>query len=79
MNHIPKGLPGELNLMLLLDDTNLKQECGKIVQNGTMDCMKKIVAKLGDRIQYLRREIHRKKRNFFMRMDIMKEKVYSIL
>ena len=40
MNKIPTGLPGELNLMLLLDDTNLKQECDKIVQNGTMDCMK---------------------------------------
>ena len=65
MNYIPKGLPGDLNLMLLLDDTNLKQECDEIVQNGTMDCMKKIVAKLRDKIQYLRREIHREKRNFF--------------
>ena len=65
MNHIPKGLPGELNLMLLLDDTNLKQEFDKLVQNGTMDCVKKIVAKLKDRIQYLRREIYREKRNFF--------------
>ena len=65
MNHIPKGLPGELNLMLLLDDTNLKQECDEIVQNGTMDCMKKIVAKLGDIIQYLRCEIQREKRIFF--------------
>ena len=64
MNHIPIGLPGEQNLMLLLDDTNLKQECDEIVQNGTMDCMKKIVAKLRDRIQHLRREIHREKRNF---------------
>ena len=27
MNLIPKGIPGKLNLMLLLDDTNLKQEC----------------------------------------------------
>ena len=53
MNHIPKGLPGELNLMLLLDDTNLKQECNEFVQNGTVDCMKKIVAKLRDTIQYL--------------------------
>ena len=65
MNHIPKGLPGELNLMLPLDDTTLKQECDKIVQSGTMNCMRKIVAKLRDRIQYLRREIHREKRNFF--------------
>ena len=65
MNHIPKGQPGELNLMLLLDHTNLKQEYDEIVQNGTMDCMKKIVAKLRDRIQYLRREIQNKKRDFF--------------
>ena len=51
--------------MLLLDDTNLKQECDEIVQNGIMDCMKKIVAKLRDRIQYLQCKIHREKRNFF--------------
>ena len=44
--------------------SNLKQECDKIVQNGTMDCMKKIVANLRDRIQSLRREIH-KETNFF--------------
>ena len=65
LNRIPKGLSGEPNLMLLLDNTNLKQECDKIVQNRTMDCMKKIVAKLRNRIQYLRREIHREKRHFF--------------
>ena len=41
--------------------------------------MKKIVAKLRNRIQYLRREIHREKRNFFIRIDIMKENVYSVL
>ena len=64
--------------MLLLEDTNLKQECDEIVQNGTMDCMKKIVSKLRDKIQYLRREIHREKRIFFIRIDIMKENDYSV-
>ena len=65
MNYIHKGLPGDLNLMLILEDANLKQECDGIVQNGTMNCMKKIVSKLRDKIQYLQREIHREKRNFF--------------
>ena len=51
--------------MLLLEDGNLKQECDENVQNGTMDCMKKIVSKLRDKIQYLRREIHREKREYF--------------
>ena len=46
MNYIPKDLSGDLNLMLLLEDANLKQECDEILQNGTMDCMKKIVFKL---------------------------------
>ena len=64
LNHIPKGLPGELNLMLFLYDTNLKQGYVKIVQNGTMDCMKQIVPKLRDRILYLRREMHREKQIF---------------
>ena len=79
MNYISKGLPGELNLMLLLDDTTLKQKCDRIVQNRTMDCMRKIMAKLRDRIQCLRREIHRETQKFFMRMDVMKENVCSIL
>ena len=79
MNLIPKGLPGEVNLVLLLDDTNLKQECDEIVQNGTMDRMKKIVAKFRDRIQYLRREIHREKRNFFHQNGHHERKRYSIL
>ena len=52
--------------MLLLEDANLKQECDEIVQNGiNMGCIKKIVSKLRDKIQYLRREIHREKRSFF--------------
>ena len=50
MNYIPKGLPGDLDLMLVLEDTNLKQECDEI---GTMDCMKKIVSKLRDKTRYL--------------------------
>ena len=65
MNYIPKGLPRDLNLMLLLEGTNLNQESDEIVRNGTVDYMKKIVAKLRDKIQYLGREIHREKRNFF--------------
>ena len=78
MNYIPKGLPGDLNLMFVLEDANLNREYDEIVQNGTMDCMKKIVSKLRDKIQYLRREIHREKRNFLIRMDVMKENDYSI-
>ena len=67
MNYIPKGLPGEFNVMLPLEDTNLKQECDEIaVQNGTMDCMNKMVAKIRDKILYLRREIQRET-NFFHR------------
>ena len=80
MSYIPEGLPGDLNFMLLLEDTNLKQECEEIVQNGTMDCVnvKKTVAKLRDKIQYLGREYKERNGIFLIRRDIVKEKDYSV-
>ena len=78
MNYIPKGLPEDLNLMLLLEDANLKQECDEIVQNGTMDCMKKIVSKLRDKIQYDDEKYTERNEIFFIRMDVMKENDYPI-